>query len=229
MKIKILSAAMFAAVSFNAMSGDGPYWTSVNGNIIRSATTGECVRSGSWTPEAAAKVEECADKPAQPASAPATEPAPVAAAPVAAAVIDSDGDGVPDDADKCPDSPSDKPVDADGCTIVSILLEDVQFESNSSELTPGSSESLDKVVDGMNKYSDLRIEIQAHTDSMGEADYNQYLSEQRATSVRDYLAGKGIAANRMETKGYGESKPVADNSTREGRAKNRRVELKILE
>jgi len=227
MKIKILSVAAFAAVSFNATSDDGPYWTSVNGNIIRSATTGECVRSGSWTPEAAAKFEECADKTAQPAPAPAPEP--VAAAPVAAAAIDSDGDGVPDDADKCPDSPADKPVDADGCTLVSIVLEDVQFESNSSELTSGSSETLDKVVDGMSKYSDLRIEIQAHTDSMGEADYNQYLSEQRAKSVRDYLVGKGIAANRMETKGYGESKPVADNSTREGRAKNRRVELKILD
>ena len=64
---------------------------------------------------------------------------------------------------------------------------------------------------------------------MGEAAYNQSLSEQRANSVRDYMVGKGIAANRMEAKGYGESRPVADNGTRDGRAENRRVELKIIE
>jgi OOP family OmpA-OmpF porin len=223
MKIQTLSVIVFTTISFNAFSDDGPYWTTTSGNIFRSATTGECVRSGSWTPEAAAKVEECQDKQA------AAEPAPVAATPVAAAVIDSDSDGVPDDADKCPDSPTDKPVDADGCTIVSVVLKNVQFESNSSELAAGSSESLDKAVDAMNKYSDLRIEIQAHTDNMGEAAYNQYLSEQRANSVRDYMIGKGIAAERMEVKGYGESQPIADNSTREGRAANRRVELKIIE
>jgi OOP family OmpA-OmpF porin len=81
----------------------------------------------------------------------------------------------------------------------------------------------------MNKYDHLRIEIQAHTDSMGDTAYNQSLSEKRAESVRDYMVDKGIAADRMEAKGYGESQPIADNKTREGRAKNRRVELKIIE
>ena len=229
MKFQILSIVTLASVAFNAAADDGAYWTSVNGEIVRSATTGECVRSGSWTREAAARVEECQDKVAKPRSAPAPEPAPVAALPVAAAVVDSDGDGVPDDADKCPDSPRDKPVDADGCTIVSVVLKDVQFELNSSDLTPDSSASLDKVVAAMNDYPELRIEIQAHTDSMGEASYNQYLSEQRAASVRDYLVGKGIAADRMVAKGYGETSPIADNGTREGRAKNRRVELKVID
>jgi OOP family OmpA-OmpF porin len=224
MKCSSLYLVALATFSFNVIASDGPYWTDTNGNIIRSATTGECVRSGSWTPEAAAKVEECQKKAAK-----AAEPEPVAAAPAVAAIADSDGDGVPDDADKCPDSPSDKPVDADGCTIVSVVLENVQFELNSSELTPGSDESLDKVVAAMNDYPNLRVEVQAHTDSMGEASYNQYLSEQRAGSVRDYLVAKGIAADRLEVKGYGESQPIADNSTRDGRAKNRRVELKIIE
>lgn len=227
MKIQTLSVAVLAVVSFNAFSGDGPYWLSVNGNIIRSANTGECVRSGSWTPEAAAKIEECADGATK--SKPAVAPVPVVAAAAVPVPVDSDGDGVTDDLDKCPDSPADKPVDADGCTIVSVVLENVQFELNSSELTAGSSESLDKAVEGMAAYSGLRIEIQAHTDNMGEAGYNQSLSEKRANSVRDYMIGKGVAANRMEVKGYGESKPIADNSTREGRAENRRVELKILD
>ncbi len=141
--------------------------------------------------------------------------------------LDSDGDGVPDDADKCPDSPADKPVDADGCTIVSVVLKNVHFETNSSELTSSSSEDLDKAVAAMNKYSQLQIEIQAHTDSMGDAGYNQSLSEKRANSVRDYIIGKGIAANRMKAKGYGESQPVADNGTKAGRKSNRRVELKV--
>ena len=225
MKLKILSIAALAAFSSNALSDDGPYWTDVNGDIVRSATTGECIRSINWTPEDA--IEGCDGKPVKPKPA----AAPVAAAvPVAAAApADSDGDGVPDDVDKCPDSPTDKPVDADGCTIVSVVLKNVQFESNSSELTTGSSESLEKVVNAMNEYDQLRIEIQAYTDRMGEASYNLSLSEKRANSVRDYLIAKGVAANRMEVKGYGETQPIADNSTRDGRATNRRVELKVIE
>lgn len=212
MNFKIFSVIVLAVVSFNAFSNDGPYWTDENGTIVRSGF-GECIRTINWTPEDA--IEECGGKPkAKPAAVPP---------------VDSDGDGVPDDADKCPDSPADKPVDKDGCTIVSVVLKNVQFELNSSELTGGSSESLDKVVDAMNEYSTLRIEIQAHSDSSGDAAYNQSLSEKRANSVRDYLIGKGIASDRMEAKGYGESQPIADNDTREGRVANRRVELKVIE
>ena len=226
MKLQILSIAILATFSSNAISDDGPYWTDVNGNIVRSATTGKCIRSINWTPEDA--IEGCDGKPVKPKTA--AKSAPVAAVPlVAAAPADSDGDGVPDDVDKCPDSATDKPVDADGCTIVSVVLKNVQFESNSSELTAGSSESLDKVVNAMNEYDQLRIEIQAHTDNMGEAAYNLSLSEKRANSVRDYLIAKGVAANRMVVKGFGETQPIADNSTRDGRATNRRVELKIIE
>jgi len=216
MNFKIFSMIVMGAVSFNAISDDGPYWTDEDGNIVRSGF-GKCVRSINWTPEDA--IEECGGKPK-------AKPAPV---PAVAAPVDSDGDGVPDDADKCPDSPADKPVDKDGCTIVSVVLEGVKFESNSSELTAGSNETLDKVVDKMNEYDQLRIEIQAHSDNMGEAAYNQSLSEKRANSVRDYLVGKGIASGRMVAKGYGESQPIADNNTREGRATNRRVELKVID
>jgi OOP family OmpA-OmpF porin len=228
MKFQTVSVIALATLSFNAISADEePYWKDPYGVIVRSANTGECVRTIHWTPEAAAKVEECLDEASKPKAA---EPAPaVVAAPAVAAVVDSDGDGVPDSADKCPDSPSDKPVDADGCTIVSVVLEDVQFELNSSDLTPDSSASLDKVVAAMNEYPNLRIEVQAHTDSMGDAAYNQSLSEKRANSVRDYLIGAGVAADRMEVKGYGETKPIADNDTRDGRAKNRRVELEVID
>jgi outer membrane protein OmpA-like peptidoglycan-associated protein len=209
MNYKVFSMIVLAIVSFNAFSYDGPYWTDENGNIVRSGF-GKCVRTITWTPEDA--IEECDGNTTK-----------------AAAPADSDGDGVADDADKCPNSPGDKPVDADGCTLVSVVLENVQFEFNSSELTAGSSESLDKVVDAMNEYSTLRIEVQAHSDNSGDAAYNQSLSEERANSVRDYLIAKGIAPDRIEAKGYGESQPIADNDTREGRAANRRVELKVIE
>lgn len=221
MKLRILSATILAVVSFNAHSGDGPYWTDTNGNIIRSATSGACVRSGSWTPETA--LEECEGKPAK------ADSAPVAVTPIAAAVADSDSDGVPDDADKCPDSPADKPVDTNGCTIEKVVLKNVQFELNSAELASGSTGELDKAVNAMNKYPALRIEISAYTDNTGEAAYNQQLSEKRANSVRDYMISQGIAKDRMEVKGYGEEKPIADNNTREGRAANRRVEMKVLD
>lgn len=226
MKINALSILAFSLVSSAALASENPYWTDVNGDLVRSGF-GECVRTIHWTPEDA--LEECGDaavKAAKPEPAPA---AAVAAVPVVAAPVDSDGDGVIDDKDKCPDSPSDRPVDKDGCTIESVVLKGVNFELNSSELTASSSESLDKAVAAMNKYGDLRIEIQAHTDSMGEAAYNQALSEKRANSVRDYMIGKGIAADRMVAKGYGETQPIADNGTRAGRAENRRVELKVIE
>jgi OOP family OmpA-OmpF porin len=224
MKIKVLSVFALAAFSCSTIADDGPYWTDENGTIVRSANTGECIRSINWTPEDA--IEGCDGKPIKPKPEPAAVPVAAAAA---VAVVDSDGDGVPDDVDKCPGSPADKPVDADGCTIVSVVLKNVQFELNSSELTAGSSESLNKVVDAMNEYDQLRIEIQAHTDNTGDAAYNLSLSEKRANSVRDYLIAGGIAANRMEVKGYGETQPVADNNTREGRAANRRVELKVID
>ena len=209
MNFKGFLMIVLAVVSFNAFSNDGPYWTDAYGNIVRSGF-GKCVRTVNWTPEDA--IEGCDGKTS-----------------TAAAPADSDADGVADDADKCPGSPTDKPVDKDGCTIVSVVLKNVQFEFNSSELTAGSSESLDKVVDAMNEYPTLRIEIQAHSDNSGDAGYNQSLSEERANSVRDYLVSKGIASDRMEANGYGESQPVADNDTPDGRAANRRVELKVID
>lgn len=158
------------------------------------------------------------------------EPAPAAvAAPAVVEPADSDNDGVIDSADQCPDTAAGTPVDADGCEITQVVLEGVNFELNSAELTGESQEPLDRAVASLKKYRDIRVEVQAHTDNMGESDYNQYLSEKRANTVRDYLIAQGIHAGRLVAKGYGETSPIADNATREGRAKNRRVELKIIE
>ncbi|OIQ03591.1 MAG: hypothetical protein COS82_05180 [Zetaproteobacteria bacterium CG06_land_8_20_14_3_00_59_53] len=109
-----------------------------------------------------------------------------------------------------------------------IALTGVNFETNSDALTPASISILDGAVATLKKRADVRVEVGAHTDSRGKDSYNQQLSEKRAASVRAYLVGHGIAGDRLTSRGYGESKPVADNATAEGRAKNRRVELVVL-
>ncbi len=106
-----------------------------------------------------------------------------------------------------------------------IDLKGINFESNKATLTASSKETLDQAVLILKKRANIQVEVAAHTDSGGKASYNEYLSGLRANAVKDYLVSHGIEASRVTAKGYGEAYPIADNRTREGRAKNRRVEL----
>jgi outer membrane protein OmpA-like peptidoglycan-associated protein len=154
--------------------------------------------------------------------------------------VDSDGDGVVDGTDKCPNTPLGTKVDKDGCPVKeeppkaaplfqegkkSLVLEGVNFATNSDVLTPDSSETLDKVAASLKDWPDVKVEIGGHTDSRASTAYNHNLSHKRAVAVKNYLVSKGVDASRLEVKGYGESKPIADNKTEAGMAKNRRVEL----
>lgn len=147
---------------------------------------------------------------------------------------DSDGDGVTDDKDKCPGTPAGTKVDRNGCpqlfeeTKTSFVLEGVNFETAKADLTPGALEVLDRVATSLAAYPEIRVEVAGHTDSKGSRAYNVRLSQKRADAVRDYLVGKGIAADRLVAKGYGPDKPLATNDTEEGRAQNRRTELNKL-
>ncbi len=144
--------------------------------------------------------------------------------------LDSDGDGVVDRLDECPGTPAGTPVDKRGCEIKGdYVLKGVNFESNSDRLQPGASAILDEVVETLLKYPEIRFEVQGHTDSDGAAEYNEGLSARRAQTVYDYLASKGVAEDRMTARGYGESQPIADNSTSAGKAENRRVVLSVIE
>jgi OOP family OmpA-OmpF porin len=105
----------------------------------------------------------------------------------------------------------------------------VNFEFNKAELLPESYTILFYAVQYLNENPDIKVEIEGHTDSKGSEIYNQNLSERRAKTVRDYLISKGIDPSRLTYKGYGESMPVADNNTPEGRALNRRIDFKIIE
>jgi len=110
----------------------------------------------------------------------------------------------------------------------SFVLNNVFFDVDKYELKPQSYAELNKLVDFLKKNPTLKIEIQGHTDNTGTHEHNMKLSENRAKAVYDYLLSKGIHANRMSYKGYGETMPIDTNSTAEGRAKNRRTEIKIL-
>ncbi len=108
-----------------------------------------------------------------------------------------------------------------------ITLEGVFFETNKADLTASSTATLDRAVKTLQKRPNINVEVAAHTDSRGKASYNLDLSNRRAASVMDYLVAHGVAASRLSSKGYGETQPRADNATVQGRAKNRRVELRI--
>ncbi|MFO8055428.1 MAG: OmpA family protein, partial [Bacteroidales bacterium] len=107
-------------------------------------------------------------------------------------------------------------------------LENIYFEFDKAFLKPESKEALEKLYGFLRRHRDTRIEIQGHTDSVGSHRYNQTLSERRAISVRRYLEQKNIKSSRLETKGFGKRRPVVSNSTEKGRAKNRRVMIKVL-
>jgi OmpA-OmpF porin, OOP family len=158
----------------------------------------------------------------------AAEPIVVAAAPAKpvadCSALDSDADGVNNCVDKCPGTIAGSKVDATGCPI-SLELKGVNFKYDSAQLTDNAMYILDGVAQSLINYPvKADLEVHGHTSSEGSNAYNLKLSQKRSQSVANYLASKGVA-NRLVAKGYGESQPIADNSTEQGRERNRRVEL----
>jgi outer membrane protein OmpA-like peptidoglycan-associated protein len=145
---------------------------------------------------------------------------------------DADGDGIDDTKDKCPGTAAGTRVDAAGCPILfteaktPVVLRGVTFETGRSTLKPDSYTILDIVAASLVANPDIKIEIGGHTDNTGASTTNLRLSQARADAVRAYLATKGVGPERMVSKGYGASQPVAPNTTAAGRAQNRRVELR---
>lgn len=154
-------------------------------------------------------------------------PPPVAAPAVPAtppAPADSDGDGVGDHVDRCPNTPPGDRVGEHGCSCdVTVQL---QYEFDSDELTAEDKVQLDAVVAQLKELTFESGEVGGYTDSKGDDAYNLDLSKRRAQSVVDYLAAKGVAPGRMTAVGYGEVNPVADNATPEGQALNRRAVIR---
>lgn len=150
---------------------------------------------------------------------------------VPVAPVDSDGDGVVDTLDKCPNTLTGARVDSNGCAekAQTFKLEGVNFLSGSDQLTGESIEKLSDVAAFLNSQPELRVELAGHTDAQGSAILNMQLSQKRADAVKAFLARAGVDPNTLRAVGYGETLPVATNSTPQGRAKNRRVEFKIYQ
>ncbi|MBN1615428.1 MAG: OmpA family protein, partial [Deltaproteobacteria bacterium] len=158
---------------------------------------------------------------------------PAATEEAAAAVReDSDGDGVYDDLDRCPDTLLGIKVDQDGCPLpvtekVTVRL-NVEFDTDKADIKSKYHDEIEKFADFMNRYTDTKAIIEGHTDSIASMSYNQALSERRADSVKQYLVEQfNIDPDRLTTAGYGETRPIGDNATAEGRQLNRRVQAVI--
>ncbi|WP_374166322.1 OmpA family protein [Arcticibacter sp. MXS-1] len=146
---------------------------------------------------------------------------------------DADGDGVSDRFDKCPGTPAGTVVDGAGCPLklptdsaTAGVYPNIQFEFDSSVLRTSSYPTLDKVSSDLRANSSSSLTLEGHASAEGTEAYNMNLSRDRANSVKTYLVNSGVDANRITVKGYGESRPIASNSTEEGRVQNRRVEIK---
>lgn len=151
---------------------------------------------------------------------------------------DEDKDEIPDAEDKCPTEPESKNGfdDDDGCPDVvpaefadlAGILEGILFDTDKDVIKKESKPILDRAVEVLQKYPQVHIEISGHTDSAGGYEHNMDLSQRRAESVKTYLIDAGVDGSRIETRGAGPNEPIATNDTKEGRAQNRRIEVKIL-
>ena len=159
----------------------------------------------------------------------------------AGCALDTDGDGVPDVRDNCPDTPEGESVDANGCPLPEAtqsatvtdagtwLYEDIKFDSGSTTIKPESYPVLAEIVTILKQNPNLKVEIQGHTDSAGSLALNNRLSGNRAQAVQKYLIDQGVNPDQLTSVGYGPSLPLMSNDTAEGRARNRRVELKPMQ
>ncbi len=146
--------------------------------------------------------------------------------------IDTDGDGVDDEHDKCPGTPKGLKVDADGCVIPGqvIVLRGVTFEFNKTRIQPNAAAVLDSILPAFTGQANLHVEIAGHTDSVGKPQYNQKLSQSRADAVRNYLIGLGALPEQLRAVGYGKSQLLINPEKSEAdRELNRRVEFRVVE
>jgi len=148
------------------------------------------------------------------------------------AIADKDGDGVSDGTDVCPETPG--IAENKGCPAVQesvkqILMEarNIQFETNSDVIKTESYVKLDNVVAIMKANPMFKLQLDGHTDSDGDDAYNMELSKKRALAARKYLIDNGISSTRISAYGFGETKPLSDNTTVEGKKQNRRVEFNL--
>ena len=143
-------------------------------------------------------------------------------------IPDTDGDGINDEEDRCKTIPGVR--ENGGCPKIDFKAENIQFATGTANLTPVAKAELNKLVTILSRdYPNVRVGIEGHTDNVGKAESNQLLSDKRAAAVKTYLVSKKIDASRLDAAGFGQTQPIADNTTAEGRARNRRVAFRVSE
>lgn len=201
-------------VAAQTMPASAGYWQDARGNIVKN-TYGQCWRTGSWTPALAVAAcdPDLMPKP-EPVvavrAAPAPAPAPVVMAPKPAPTP----------------APVPKVTWQTKITEKPVRLDGASFDVGSSRLQRGDIPGLEDVVKTAVDHPEINFAVEGYTSNTGGEQMNQRLSEERANSVKRYLMGKGVAADRITTKGFGEANPIADNNTAQGREDNRRVEIR---
>lgn len=203
------------------------YWVDSSHRIVKNSW-GECWRSGYWTPALA--VAECEGGVAE---MPVPKAVPVAPPPVAApapALAPAAVAPPPPPPPMAAPAPAPAPADVFRTQIIEkpVRLEGANFATGSSRLLAGAGGKLDEVVSAAQQYPEIDLTVTGYTDSTGSAQVNERLSKARADAVKAYLVGKGVAASRITTSGRGAAEPIADNATADGRAQNRRVEIRYV-
>ena len=215
MKMKLLSALVICSASMQVAAENSPYWLNVNGGYVTDRN-GFCVRTINWTPEKAiAGCEGGEDEAAD-----------------TAAAAKADDSAAKDSASSGADSGAAAAVaaaSADDEPVVEkiSLAAGATFDHGGSTLSDEGKAEIAALVEQFKGRGVTAVTIEGHTDSSGDEAFNQQLSEDRAEAVKAELVAQGANPDKIKTVGYGESKPVADNSTREGRAQNRRVEISV--
>jgi OOP family OmpA-OmpF porin len=149
--------------------------------------------------------------------------------------VDGDSDGVCDGVDQCPNTPDGVEVKADGCPKAKKLKKGesirvkVYFETAKWDITPQGARDLQEAYRILKAYPKMMVLVEGHTDSKGTDEYNRELSIKRAKSIKTWLVTQGVASDRLETIGFGETRPVDTNETSDGRANNRRIEFRCTE
>ncbi len=217
MKTRSVALSLFAALAalastqaYPATSANNGYVVNISGQIVRNSF-GQCWHTAFWT--TAMAVPGCDGVPteAPPPRVAAPAPAPVVAETAPAPV------------------PAPAPAPKTIFTDKPITIEGANFDSGSANLKSTASRQLDTVVEFAAKYNEANLTVVGYTDNLGNETANQVLSRKRAESVKAYLTGKGVAADRIATEGKGSANPVGDNKTAAGRAQNRRVEIRSVE
>ena len=211
-------------------SGTGLCWKAPGGAQVKFAECGDAIEQPA-TPEATALTAADSDRDGVPDDRDKCPDTPRGVkVDSMGCPIDTDGDGVPDYQDACPGTPAGAKIDANGCEIiasVTINLGVEEFDFDSAQLKPQMEQALDDVATKIKgSKGNEALHVVGHTDSTGPESYNMKLSERRAQSAANYLIGQGVVADRISVSGEGETNPIADNGTREGRAKNRRIEIR---